>query len=191
MHGVGAADRLLARLGEAEEAHLPFAHELGHRADDILDRYGGVHAVLVQEVDVVRVEPAERALDSLADVRGPAVHPRNGAVLDLEAELGCDDEPFALPRELLESARQQLLVREGPVDLGRIEERHAELDRPVDGGDRLALVALLRRAVGLAHPHQAEAEGGDGEALRAECACGQHVCLDHQRLREDLSSYCS
>ena len=29
-------------------------------------------------------------------------------------------------------------------------------------------------AVGLAHPHQAEAERGDREALGSERACGQH-----------------
>ena len=67
----------------------------------------------------------------------------------------------------LEGAREQLLVRVGPVHLGRVEERHAELDGAVDGGDGLALIALLGGAVGLAHPHQAEPEGGDGEALGA------------------------
>ncbi len=58
VHGVGAADRPLARLGQAEEADLPFAHQLRHRADDILDRHRGIDAVLVQQIDVVRPEPA-------------------------------------------------------------------------------------------------------------------------------------
>src|SRR5207237_6762634 len=31
VHGMRAADRLLAGLGEAEEADLALAHELGHR----------------------------------------------------------------------------------------------------------------------------------------------------------------
>ena len=54
----------------------------------------------------------------------------------------------------LERAAEQLLVRERAVDLGRVEERHAELDRAMDGGDRLALVALLGRAVGWLIPMQ-------------------------------------
>ena len=80
MHGVRAADRLLAGLGEAEEADLALAHEVGHRAHDVLDRHGGVDAVLVEEVDAVGGEPAERALDGLADVLRPAVHARDAAV---------------------------------------------------------------------------------------------------------------
>ena len=71
----------------------------------------------------------------------------------------------AAPR--LQRASEELFVRERPVHLGRVEERHAELERAVDRGDRLALVG---RAVGLAHPHAAEAEGGDFEPLAAELA---------------------
>ena len=44
----------------------------------------------------------------------------------------------------------------------------AELERAVDRGDRLVLVA---RAVELGHAHAAEAEGGDGRALEAQRAC--------------------
>ena len=76
VHGVRAADRLLAGLGEAEEADLALAHEVGHRADDVLDRHGGVHAVLVEEIDAVGREAAQRALDHLADVLRPAVQCR-------------------------------------------------------------------------------------------------------------------
>jgi hypothetical protein len=35
MHGVRAANRALARLGQSEESHFPFAHEVGHRAHDL------------------------------------------------------------------------------------------------------------------------------------------------------------
>ena len=123
--------------------------------------------MLVEKVDTVGGEPAERALDRLADVLRPAVQARDRAVLDLEAELGRDDDAIALA---LERAAQQLLVRVRAVDLGRVEEGHAELDGPVDGGDGLALVALLGGAVGLAHPHAAEAERGDLQAARSEFA---------------------
>src|SRR5207247_1414942 len=46
-----------------------------------------------------------------------------------------------------------------PVHLGRVKERHSQLDGSVDGGDGLALVALLRGAVSKAHPHTAESDG--------------------------------
>ena len=57
MDGVRAADRLLAGLRESEKAHLPGAHQLGHRADDVLDRHGRIDAMLVEQVDVVGPQP--------------------------------------------------------------------------------------------------------------------------------------
>ena len=52
--------------------------------------------MLVQQVDVVRLQPVERSLDSLVDVLRPAVHAGDGAVrAELEAELGRDDDAVA------------------------------------------------------------------------------------------------
>ena len=48
----------------------------------------------------------------------------------------------------------EFLVREGPVDVGRVEEVDSQVDGPVDRGDRLGLVP---RAVELRHPHAAQA----------------------------------
>ena len=45
-----------------------------------------------------------------------------------------------------------------PVHLGRVKERQAEFDGPVNGGDGLAPVALLDGAVSKAHPHTAKSE---------------------------------
>ena len=154
---------------------LPSRDERGHRADHVLDRHRGVDAVLVEQVDVVGPEPAQRALDGLADVLRAAVHAVDRALrVELEAELGRDDDAVARALERLERARQQLLVRERPVRFGRVEEGAAELDGAMDRGDGLALVALFGRAVRRAHAHEAEAEGGDGQALRAEGAGGEH-----------------
>src|SRR4051812_6141908 len=54
MHRVRPTNRLLTRLGETEEAHFPVAHEVRHRAHDFLDWDGGIDAMLVEEIDVVR-----------------------------------------------------------------------------------------------------------------------------------------
>ncbi len=67
--------------------------------------------VLGVEVNAVRAETAERALDRQAYVLQPAVHAGDAAVLDLEAELGREDDAVALA---LESAGEQLLVSVGP-----------------------------------------------------------------------------
>src|ERR1044072_4262477 len=71
----------------------------------------------------------------------------------MEAELGRDHDSVAPASE---RAGQQLLVGVGTIRFGRIEERHAQLDGAVNGGDGLAVVAFLGRAIGEAHPHAAE-----------------------------------
>ena len=54
-----AAQRLDAGLRQAEVADLAGLHEVGHRADRVLDRRARVDAVLVVEVDVIDAEPLQ------------------------------------------------------------------------------------------------------------------------------------
>ena len=55
MHGVRAADRSLAGFGEAEETHFALPNEFRHGANHVLDRHRWIHAVLVEQIDVVRL----------------------------------------------------------------------------------------------------------------------------------------
>ena len=123
---------------------LPCATSSADRAGDVLHRHFGIDAVLVEQVDVVGAEPAQRAFDRLADVLGPAVDVGADllAVLEAEAELGGDHHLVA---PALQRAAEQLLVRVRAVDLGRVEEGAAELDGAVQRGDRLALRRPGRR----------------------------------------------
>ena len=54
-----APDRLNARLGKPEVLDLAFLDQVPHRAGDVFDRYVGVDAVLVEEIDGVDIEPLE------------------------------------------------------------------------------------------------------------------------------------
>jgi hypothetical protein len=128
-------------------------------------RFALPQRVLTLKRRAVRLQSTKRALHRFADVLRPAVHARDATVLvDLEAKLRCDDDPVAPPHE---RAGQQLFVRAWTVHLGRVEEGHPELDGPMNGRDGLALVALLRSSVGLAHPHAAEPDGRDVEGAGA------------------------
>jgi hypothetical protein len=51
------------------------------------------------------------------------------------------------------------LVAARAVEVPRVDERDAGVERGMEGGDALAVVG---RAVEVGHPHRAEAEGGDG-----------------------------
>ncbi len=122
VHGVGAPERRCARFRQAEVADLPGLDELGHGAHDLLDRHGGVDAMLVEEVDPVGSQPTERSIDHLADAGRPAVEARNLAVgPDPEAELGRHDHP--VPALALEQPSDQRFVGKWPVDLGGVEQR--------------------------------------------------------------------
>ena len=65
LHGVGAADRLDAGLGQAEMLDLAFRDQLLDRAGHVLDRHVRVDPVLVEQVDRLDAEPLQRAVDRL------------------------------------------------------------------------------------------------------------------------------
>jgi len=113
--------------------------------------------VLVEQVDGVGPQPAQRPVNGGADVVGPAGDAGLVAVLvEREPELGCDHDPVA---HRLQRLPHQLLVVEGPVDLGSVEQGDAPLDRAAEEGDHL--VAGRARTERLAHAHAAQPEGRD------------------------------
>jgi len=131
-----------------------------------------VHAVLVVEVYVVHAQPLQRRVARLTHVLRPAVHPLEGAVLAAHvAELGRQHDLLA---PAFYRPADELLVGEGAVHVGGVQERHPELDGSADGGQRLPFVA---RPVELAHPHAPEAQCRDFEPLRAELALLQKFLL--------------
>ena len=167
---VGPADGGRRGLGEPEVADLAGLHELGHRADGVLDRDRLVDAVLVVEVDVVDPEPLERGVAGRADVVGGSVDADHAAVREsLVAELGGELDLVAPAGDRL---ADEQLVREGAVHVGGVEEGHAQVEGAVDGVDAALLVG---GAVELRHPHAAEAEGGDGEGADLSCL-DAHAC---------------
>jgi hypothetical protein len=130
-------------------ADLAGLHQLGHGADRLLDGHGLVDAVLVVQVDHLDAEPPQGGVAGGADVRGAALDAEERAVLAaLVAELGRHDD---LVTAAGDGPADELLVGEGPVHVGRVEERHAEVDGPVGGAEALGLVG---RAVELRHAMQ-------------------------------------
>ena len=89
-------------------------------------------------------------------------------------EFGGDDQAVA---PALDRAADQLLVGEGAIHLGGVEEGDAEVDRLVDGADRDVVVGMAVDDVAAAdHRHAADADGGDLEPL-AEFAVFHHSLL--------------
>ena len=137
---------------------LPFLDKVLNRAGDILDRHVRVDPVLVEKVEGVDVEPLEGRFGDLLDAPRPAIQAATllAVGVDLEPELGGNHHLVADRRECL---AHQPLVRKRAVDLGGVEECHAEVDGRPDHGHHLLLV--LGRSVAEAHSHAAQPDGRD------------------------------
>ena len=101
---------------------LPSAIRLLDGAGDVLDRHVRVDPVLVEKVDAVGFQALEARLRDAFDVLGPAVGAaaaRAGLKIDVEAELGGDDDLVADRRERL---ADEFLVGERAVGLRRVEQ---------------------------------------------------------------------
>jgi hypothetical protein len=135
-------------------ANLPLFHQIAHATNRLLDRYCGIDAVKIEQVESIHAQPSERALGCLARVHRRAVDSGHvsAVIVDAEREFGADDDLFPAS---LDRATDQFLFVERALDLGRVEEIDAQIDRLPDGGDRLALIGFaidehtaLRRRTG-------------------------------------------
>jgi hypothetical protein len=129
LNGVSAADRVHAGLGESEVPDLPFLDQVLHRARDVFDGHVRIDAVLVEQVDRLDPEAAQRGFGHLADVRRPAVEAALPVGFERERELGGDHDLVA---EWSERVADELLVGEGTVGFGGVEEGDAAVDRRPD-----------------------------------------------------------
>jgi hypothetical protein len=154
---MGAPDGLGRRLRDAEMAHLALSDELGHGADRVLDRHGGVDAMDVVEIDRLNGEAAQAGLAGLSDVCRPAVDGGRPVRLPEIAEF-CRHHVFVAPSS--DRAADQLLVPPLPIGVGSVDEIDAELGRAVERRDRLGRIRL---AIDRRHAHAAEPDGGHFE----------------------------
>jgi hypothetical protein len=141
---------------------LALVNELTEASGSLLDWGGPVDALLIIKVAAVRPEARSepstasrmfagvlsrwrtfsRSARSMCCV---SVSPRWLSWPNFVASTTSSPRPFSAPDELL--------VKEGAVDLGGVDQGHAEVDGPVDRPDRL-LVILPRPRVVRRHPHR-------------------------------------
>ena len=178
MHRDGGAQFVGGHLGQPEMADLARSHQFGHGAHGLLDGYVAVAAVHVVQVDHVGLQSLQALVDALPHVRGIAASVELacgtvGGVAD-DAEFGCERDLVAAVGEQL---GDQLLVVSAAVDVGGVDERHAEVHGPVQGGQRFGVVDL---AVHRRQRHGAEADCTDRQFV-AQLDCGRRVGIGHGR----------
>ncbi len=138
---------------------LALLDEVFDGAGDVFDGDVQVDAVLVVEIDGVDLEALQRLFGDFLDVIRMAVEgvPFAAVVgVGFPAEFCGDDDLTAEGRE---GFADELFIEERAVDFGGIEEGDAAIDGFVEELDHLLLV--FSGAVGPAHAHAAETEGGD------------------------------
>ena len=178
LDGVRATDRRRPGLGQAEVPDLALRDQLPDRARDLLDRRVGIDAVLVEQVDRVDSEARQGGVGGLPDELGPARERGPAVGVDFPELRGHDD----LITDGGERVAHQLLVRERAVDLRGVEERHPEVHRVPDQGNRL--VPGHGGAAVIAQAHAAEPERGHLQPAGPQRPVLQ--CLIHARHRTTI-----
>ena len=132
------------------------------RLERLLERRDAVGAVVLVEVDPVGLQAAERRLDRLADVRAGAA--RRLAVAEVVAELRREHDLVAAAAE--RAADDLLAAAAVAVDVGRVEEGDAGVERRVDHRARGGLVDPAAEVVA-AEPDDGHLEVGAAQAAGA------------------------
>ena len=107
---------------------LALRDQVSDRASDLLYRHAGIDSVLVEQVDCLDAEATEGRVGGLPDQLRAAGKRRPAVRVDLPELRGNDD----LITNGSERVAHDLLVRERPIDLRRVEERHSEVHRLPD-----------------------------------------------------------
>ncbi len=146
----------------AEVADLALAHEVVERRERLLPGRRRVGPVDLVEVDDVRLQPTQAVLDLLLDrlARQTALV---GTRPHRAPDLGREHRLLAPPLEGLADDLLRLALR---VDVGRVDEVDAGVERAVDDADAL----LVAGVAPLAEHHRAETQRRDLETGVAEVA---------------------
>ena len=111
MHGARPSKGRRRCLGQSQVADLAGPHQFRHGADGLLDRRGGVDAMLVIEVDDLDPESLEAGLARFAHVLGPSVDPQK---LALRRRGHCRTSWRGSPARGARGAPGQPVLRSGP-----------------------------------------------------------------------------
>jgi hypothetical protein len=111
-------------------------------------------------LSTLKLERKERGGSRMVRKYGPAVHAEEIFLRVAHvAELG---RPHDRGPAAFERAANQPLVLADAIHVRRVENRHAQVERAVEGGDGFLVIT---RTVKFRHAHAAQPKGGDCQAL--------------------------
>jgi hypothetical protein len=120
MDGMRTTDVRDTGLGKPEKSYLALLDKISYCAGHFLDRHVRINAMLIEEIDMVGIEPLQGVLNPLANMLGPAgsFGADLFAVLETKTEFGGDHHLVA---PALERSTEQCFVGQWAIDLGCIE----------------------------------------------------------------------
>ena len=146
MHGMGAPQRVGRDFRKADRADLPCFDESRQFADGVLDRNRFVDAMHIVEVDVIDPEPLPRAVKGLADVGRAVVEVTAAVVAPANGELGRKRDSGAAAFVFGQELADQLLAEPIAIDVGRVPEIDAEIERARQRPHEIRLRSSVRRS---------------------------------------------
>ncbi len=152
-----AADRLHSGFRKAEMLDLPFLDQFLDCPRHVFDGDVRVHAVLIEQINDIGLQPLQRGFRHLFDVFRSALQltpPRFAASSRFEPELSGDHHLLTNGRK---SFAHEFFIGKRAIHFGGIEEGDAMFDRRSKKRDHLLRVREWR--VRKAHSHAAESEG--------------------------------
>jgi hypothetical protein len=145
-------------LRRAERADLARPHEVGQRAEGLVDigvRIGNAHLV---EVDPVGPQPTQRPLDRFGEP--PPRRSDEPGVRIAERDAGLHGEHRAVAPSAGQRLAQDLLRLAAGVAVGGVDEVDPGVQRCVDDLDRFVVIGVAERA----EHHRAQAHLADRDA---------------------------
>ena len=166
---MGATDRLRPHLGQPEMTHIPGADQIADRARRLLDRHRRIEPRRLIQIDVVRPQAPQRIGKEVAHCRRPCVIAAPPARrIAQRAELHLNERAIAPP---LQRSAEQHLVMPHAVEIARVEQRDAGIQRRMDRRDAFVLIC---RTVQSRHPHAAEPQSRHLRPRRTKRAHADH-----------------
>src|SRR5215469_3566671 len=132
MDRMGPTDVRDAGFGKSEEAHLPRLDQISDSAGDLFDWHCPIDTMLIEQIDVVGLEPAQASLNRFANVLGAAVHADDPVALETRSELRGDHNLMATS---LACPAKKLLVGKRAVTLRGCNEVTTRQDGERQCGD--------------------------------------------------------
>ncbi len=160
--------------------HLTFRDQVADGPCHVFHRNAGIDPMLIEQVDAVRAQPAQRLVGNLADALRPAVDTFGRPTIP-ETKLGRDHNVVA---KRFDSLTEQFFVRPGPRLRQYRRRNHSAFEGCPDEVD--TVITAHAGAETVAQAHTTEANCGHLKVASAEFTL-LHVCLPFARGAGSLS----